>query len=316
MHFASNKEHFITLFDSNFLPMGVSLHRSLMQHMPSFHLWIVCMNELAFEQLNALDLPNVTLLPLAEVETEALLAVKPGRSRGEYCWTLTPFTPQFVFDRDSSVNRVTYVDADVFFMDNPGLLLDELEVSGKDVLITPHAYADEYDQSLTSGIFCVQFMSFSRTEGGREVMHWWQDRCIEWCFSRMEDGKFGDQKYLDDWPDRFSRQVHVLLQVEKTLAPWNVKKFLAVMPNLTPVLYHFHSLRIVSPDRVNLFSGYQVGRGLRIYETYLQTLKEVTALMRAHAMPVPFIARERKPWQFLRNLKQRVLKVSAYSDLA
>ena len=52
-----------------------------------------------------------------------LLAVKPGRTRAEYCWTMTPFACQAVFDRDPSSARATYVDADVFFFDDPRVLL-------------------------------------------------------------------------------------------------------------------------------------------------------------------------------------------------
>jgi hypothetical protein len=70
------------------------------------------------------------------------------------------------------------------------------------VLITDHGYAPEYDQSATSGQYCVQFMTFER-DGGEPVRRWWEERCIEWCYARFEDGKFGDQKYLDDWPYRF-----------------------------------------------------------------------------------------------------------------
>jgi hypothetical protein len=308
-------EHFVTLFDSNYLPMGLCLHRSLMQQAQPFHLWIVCMDDLAAEQLHALKLPNVSVLPLADVETPALLAVKPTRSRGEYCWTLTPFTPQFVFERDASVERVTYLDADVFLFASPQILLQELEQSGKDVLITPHAYAPEYDRSATSGIFCVQFMTFLRNAGGLEVSRWWQDRCIEWCYARYEDGKFGDQKYLDDWPQRFPSQVHVLTQVEKTLAPWNVKRILNAVPQLTPVLYHFHSLKIVAPDKIHLFGGYRIGSGRWIYDRYMTTMKSVLQMLKENQIDVPYMTPLRQRWHRLRAFKKFILHSSTYQKL-
>jgi hypothetical protein len=305
-------EQFVTLFDSNYLPMGVCLHQSLMQHAQAFHLWIVCMDDLAVTQLRELDLPHVTVLPIQECETPALLKVKAGRTRGEYCWTLTPFTPQFVFDRNPSVERVTYLDADLFFFDSPHVLLKEFEESGKDVLITPHAYAPNYDQSAISGKYCVQFMTFLRTAGGIEVMRWWQERCIEWCFARSEDGKFGDQKYLDDWPTRFPDWVHVLSRGEKTLAPWNVKFFMRtdIKKDVSqkPVFYHFHSLRLVSVNKILLYSGYKVGRGGWIYDQYLQILKRVLALMQTHCMAIPARPISRPGLHKLRTLKYFVLK--------
>jgi len=86
-------EHFVTLFDSKFLPLGMALHDSLMTHAQPFHLWILCMDEMVEKQLKQISLSHVTLIPLKEIETQELLAVKPGRTQGEYCWTLTPFTP-------------------------------------------------------------------------------------------------------------------------------------------------------------------------------------------------------------------------------
>ena len=105
------------------------------------------------------------------------------------------------------------------------ILLKELDESGKHVLITEHAYAPEYDRAHDSGRFCVQFLTFDRSDSAREVMRWWQDRCVEWCFARYENGKFGDQVYLDQWPTLFGDRVHIVRQVEKTLAPWNVLYF-------------------------------------------------------------------------------------------
>ncbi len=233
-------EHYVTLFDSLFLPQGLALHMSMERHAGDYTLWILCMDDEVHDALTKLELPNVRLLQLSKLETPELLAVKPSRSKGEYCWTLTPFTPRFVFEADTAVSRVTYLDADMWFRKNPTQIFHEFDASGKKVLITDHAYAPEHDQSATSGQYCVQFMTFTRHRG-EIVRKWWEDRCIEWCFSRHENGKFGDQKYLDDWPTRFSDSVHVLTNKELMLAPWNATRF----PYGNSVVWHFHALRIL-----------------------------------------------------------------------
>ena len=232
-------EHYVTLFDSLFLPQGLALHTSLERHCQPYRLWILCIDNDTFDVLGKLALPNVRLLPLEKLETDELRRVKSSRTRGEYCWTLTPFAPRFVFEADSSVQRVTYLDADVWFRKIPVPIFKEFEDSGKHVLITEHGYAPEYDQSATSGTYCVQFVTFTRT-GGARVRHWWEARCIEWCYARFEDNKFGDQKYLDDWPERFPDDVHVLQDERLMLAPWNAARFTHDMA----VLYHFQGLRL------------------------------------------------------------------------
>jgi len=186
-------ENYVTLFDNLFLPQGLALHMSMVRHIRLFTLWILCVDDETFEVLNNLKLSNVKLLQLSKLETLELLKIKPTRSKGEYCWTLTPFAPRFVFEADPNVKRVTYLDADLCFRKNPKLIFEEFTESGKQVLITDHGYSPEYDQSGTSGQFCVQFMIFNR-EGGENVRIWWEERCIEWCYARYEEGKFGDQK--------------------------------------------------------------------------------------------------------------------------
>lgn len=267
-------EHFVTLFDSLFLPQGLALHRSMQRHIRDYCLWVLCMDDETHQALNKLNLPNVRLLELSKLETEALLAVKPNRTKGEYCWTLTPFTPRFVFDADFTVERVTYLDADLWFRKNPAPIFAEFDASKKQVLITDHAYSPEYDQSATSGQYCVQFMTFTRT-GGELVRQWWEQKCVEWCFARFEEGKFGDQKYLDDWTDRFPQQVHVLQNKELLLAPWNATRF----PYGNSVAWHFHSLRISINAKRSMyaeFGPYVLPKCTRInvYQNYLADLRK------------------------------------------
>jgi len=267
-------ENYITLFDRGFLPQGLALHASMRRHAGEFMLWVLCMDDEVKITLDALGYATIRTLRLEDVETPELLKIKGGRSRAEYCWTLTPFTPKIVFDRDPSVQRVTYVDADMFLLKSPAPIFDEFSDSGKAVQITDHAYDAEFDSSATTGQYCVQFMTFAR-QASNPVTQWWQDRCIEWCFNRVEDGKFGDQKYLDDWPLRFPKTVHVLSQIDVLLAPWNAKRF----PYSRAIAWHFHGLRILRNNRVLLHRGYPVPDIVdkMIYAPYMQELKNVLA---------------------------------------
>lgn len=285
---ADSVEHYVTLFDSTFLPFGLCLHESLRKHAGPFHLWVVCVDQAVFEQLTRIALPDVTLIGLPEVETQGLLQVKPGRTRGEYCWTLTPFTPQFVFDRDPAVSRVTYVDSDLYFFESPVAIFEEFVNSGKHVLITEHAYDPAYDYTQDSGRFCVQFMTFRRTPQAAAVMEYWQAQCLEWCYDRVEPGRFGDQKYLDEWPQRHADSVHVLSMVDKTVAPWNARLFYRRDGSLWPAFFHFHGFRLLGRHHALLFSHFDVGNGAKpFYEQYVAGMRRALGKMREMGVPVP-----------------------------
>lgn len=238
-------EIFVTLLDSLFLPQGLALNTSLARHSKAYSLWILCVDDESYNSLKKLALANVTPLKLSDLEDETLLALRANRSRAEYCWTLTPLSIAFVFNALPDAARVTYVDADTWLLQNPKYIFDQFELSGKNVMITEHGYAPSYDQSKFSGKYCVQFMVFTRK--GEVVRKWWEDRCIEWCFARHEDGKFGDQKYLDDWTSRFSEHVYVFPNNSAFQAPWNALRF----PYSEAFLWHFHGCRLtVKDDRV------------------------------------------------------------------
>ena len=122
-------------------------------------------------------------------------------------------------------------------------------------------------------------------------MRWWKERCIEWCFDRSEDGKFGDQKYLDAWPELFGNEVTIVQQTEKTLAPWNVNYMEnKLQGKLSPVFYHFHGIRITGPDRVQLYRFYKIGKqGLRLYDHYFAALQKSFAILKNADIPVPYM---------------------------
>ena len=81
--------YFCTLFDANYLSRGIATYQSLAKTGEQFHLYVVAFDDDAFEVLQQLNYTNLTAISLADFEDEALLAVKPSRTRAEYCWTST-----------------------------------------------------------------------------------------------------------------------------------------------------------------------------------------------------------------------------------
>lgn len=310
-------EHFVTLFDSRFLLLGLTLNASLQKVAPNAHLWVICIDELVEQQINRLALNHVSTIPLRSIETDELRAVKSGRTLGEYCWTLTPFAPQSVFSLAPDADRVTYLDSDLFFFSSPEIFFREFESSRKHVLITEHAYAPEFDRTAQSGRFCVQFMTFRRTQESLAVMKWWQERCIEWCFDRNEDGKFGDQKYLDQWPTLFRNEIHILSQVDKTLAPWNVDHFLSKSPTkLTPVFYHFQSFRIVSNKLARLYVGITISRNAyRFYELYLIAIGQQIEFLGRNKITLMVMPEPKRRFNALRKCYMYLFDKTRYVSL-
>ncbi len=262
--------NFCTLFNINYLAKGVALYQSLLKTCPQFHLYIFAFDDLSHKILTEQNLDHATIISLAEFEDEGLLAVKKTRSVAEYCWTCTPFTVKYCIEK-YNLDHCTYVDADVYFHKNPSVLIDSM---GNDsVLITPHNYFREYDQSAVSGIYCVQFVTFKNDENGRRVLDWWADACLKWCYARYEDGKMGDQKYLDCWPYVFDG-VYICKDTRACAAPWNAINYNTAEIVNDIVFYHFHDLQRIS-DGTWFTGSYKLPKVVidKIYNPYIELLE-------------------------------------------
>jgi hypothetical protein len=299
----SGHREFCTLFDSNYLFKALAMYDSLERHCPSFRLTAFCFDEEAERMLALLDLPHLSTVSLKELETFdlELLATKDDRTPLEYCCTATPTLPLFMFANRPDLDEITYLDADLYFFADPAPLFTEL--GGDSVLIIPHRFPKHLRHHEVNGFFNVQFLTFRRDENGLTCLQWWHDRCIEWCYFRLEETRFADQKYLDQWPHRFDG-VHILRHKGGGLAPWNVSGYDvrvvgdAVMVDDDPlVFFHFHKVRVRTDGRYDWRApGYPASRrvGELVYEPYLAALDDakrrvwaIDPLFSAGLVPAP-----------------------------
>ena len=241
---------FCTYFDKNYLYKGLTMCRSLEKHLPESRLWILCFDDTAYDVMAKLDLQNIKLIHYADFEDDDLLKAKSNRSLVEYYWTCTPALPLYLLKKFPEMQHITYLDADLYFFHDPSSAFQEFGENS--IFLTEHRYARNISRNIDrNGRYNVQFMIFRNNITGKEALEWWKQRCIEWCYIRREDGKLGDQKYLDDWTERFP-DVCVSINKGIGLAPWNIGRYGITIRNGKLyvdedmlIFYHFQNFNIL-----------------------------------------------------------------------
>lgn len=297
--------HFCTYFDRNYLVRAMALYDSLKRHAGPFTLWALCFDDFSFDVLTRLGLPDFLPVALADFERgdDALLAAKSARSRVEYYFTCSPSWPLYLLDRHPEIEVLTYLDADLYFFSSPDSAFAEL--GDGSVLIVGHRFAPRLQSLEVHGVYNVGLLAFRNDAAARECLRWWRDRCLEWCGLQPEDGKFADQKYLDDWPRRFPG-TRVLQHKGAGLAPWNGANYdirraggRVTVDGEPLVFYHYHGIKFFGPQffgprflQARFYDPVLLGRGygdmpraaLRLlYPPYVQALRRAARRLQAAA---------------------------------
>lgn len=283
---------YCTYFDSRYLARGLALYESLDAQERAFTLWVLALDDPTSAILEKLALPHLRTIALRELEetNRELLETKSSRTLVEYYFTLTPFLPLEVMRRDSEVDMVTYVDADIYFFASPNPIY--AEVGSAAVGITEHRFSAGQEDRIRFGRFNVGWLMFRNDAEGRRCLHDWRARCLEWCFDRLEGERYADQKYLDRWPEHFDR-VAIIHHPGANVAPWNVAGRTVTCISGTPeidgqrlVFFHFHQLRRWTSFLWQLgLQSYGVPRNRAlvecVYRPYVRALKRWEARLQA-----------------------------------
>lgn len=287
---------YCTYFDSGYLSRGLALIESLRSHGDESPVWVLALDDSTRTYLDAANIPNVFTLTIADIEAAEpeLLPLKSSRSRMEYYFTSTPLLMRWVLDRhdDPGETIVIYLDSDLYFFDDPGLVLGALGTGS--VGIIEHRYPARLEKRLAKyGRFNVGWVGIRGDENGRACLDWWATSTLEWCFDIPDGSRYADQGYLDSFPSRFGGVV-ILRPAGFNLAPWNTGRhlltltptFRVVVDGTSPlVFFHFHGLRRVGSWYVTsqLIYGARFGRVLRnaVYAPYLERLEAATVHVEA-----------------------------------
>jgi hypothetical protein len=273
---------YCTYFDRGYLAQGLALWRSLAHADPAAELWVLALDADAATVMRAQNDPRLHTLELTEllaVDPE-LAVVRQSRGRSEFIFTLTPCLTRHLLRSLSEGETLAYLDADLFFFGSPDPIWKGLGTGS--ILVVGHRYPAWHDDSALYGRFNVGVLVFRNDAAGRECLDWWRLRCLESCALTTDGVHYGDQKYLDEWPTRFSGVVE-LQHAGVNVAPWNWSRHRwdVLGPRITVdgaplVVFHFAQFRKISArwfDSGQLEYGIMPGRiRSRVYGEYWTAL--------------------------------------------
>ncbi len=256
---------------------------------------VLALSERCEKILHRLCLPNLVVIPLREVEinTPELLSAKANRSKVEYFFTLTPWLIKIALSKFPQAKRVTYLDSDLYFFSSPSPLWQEAEKAP--MIFVEHRFSPGYRDKIRFGKFNVSWNTFSKNALSQQALQWWCDRCLEWCYDRIEGEKFADQGYLTILERRFGG-VHTLKYPGINIAEYNVENLelgfehsIPIANKLPIIFWHMHCLlEKQNGDYVPILREDLIQHPVInwAYSKYVQRLNQITTKLESLNIPI------------------------------
>lgn len=199
------------------------LWRSIQRYDPHGVLWVLCLDGRSEATLRSLADASLRLIALENLERSIpdLVDAKSTRSRAEYYFTLTPAITRWILQSNTSIERLTYVDADMMLFGSLDPIWEEMDRRRASVLVTEHRFSSCLRHYLRHGRFNVGILSFRADLVGMRCVARWERQCREWCYDRIDGTKYADQGYLTSWPDDLGASLYICEHPGVNLAPWN-----------------------------------------------------------------------------------------------
>ena len=276
-----NVKNICTMATTKYLFQGLALYNSLKKHNSNFHLWVLCIDESAYNLLEEMNLEHVTLISLANIKNEKLAKVEKQRQTHEFCWTLKAPFITYLMKNNLNLNQVLYIDADIFFFKGFEKIYEEW--GDNSVLITKLWLGPIWAKKV--GKYSAGLIGFKRDYHGMKCLAWWRRKCLNWCYDKLEKNRWGDQMYLDLWPEIFPK-VKVSGNLGVNVGPWNIRTGNIVheenneiyFNDFQLICYHFSGFEVLNEDEFELCNRKKLPRKTqRIYADYV---KEISAVLK------------------------------------
>lgn len=278
--------HLSTIFDSNYLIKAITLYKSALEYVPDCQFSFLCLDDESKKILDELKLPNLQTNIISDLKNIELEKVRQSRTRGEFAFTAkSNYLAYLIKTTEYSFGDIIiWADADILFYSSAKQLINEV-LRGHSIIRTSHKFkTDKEYLNEKVGKYNAGMIFFKIDENSKQCIQEWSKQCIDWCFHRLEDGKLGDQMYLNDWHNKY-KGVYDLPHKGVNTGTWNINNYKVTnvanrfyLDNEILICYHFHGIKTsLHRNRIKIYpiSIYHKD----IYNVYTKALYQALKLV-------------------------------------
>jgi hypothetical protein len=270
---------FCTYFDGRYAPRALLMLRSLCDVLEDAEVWALGLDEraLALAPYAPRAVRFTALIELLSANAELAAAhAAQGPERG-WLMTIKPAWLAFVLERTPVGEGVTYVDADMMFLESPAAALDEgAEAS---IVLSPQRFTIGPAPEVFWGRYNAGWLGLRHDATALAFLEAWQRDCV----GRMSP-RYSNQKFLDH-ASTLHPNVCVLRHPGVNLAHWNVggvtlaeREGRVLVDGRPLIAYHMAGLFPLVFGRCATGVTGRVLRGVladRVYAPYLRRLRSI-----------------------------------------
>ena len=273
---------YCTYFDSNYLPRGIAMIRSLRRQDPASIIYVLCLDDATYSvMLNSNE--NVNLIHISDLVSAdpEFASSRNNRTQIEWYFTATSCLVNYIVQKYPTIHYLYYLDSDLYFYSSIQPLIEECKNTSAQVI--EHRFSAQMQHLIVYGRFNVGWIGFSTTIEGLALIADYRNSCIDWCYEKLEGDRYGDQKYLDQWPQKFPNCI-ISKHRGANVAVWNISERtlsihngIFLIDDCSLIFYHFQGVaRLKSSNYVLKGDPLLLGNYFELlYQPYLKELSSI-----------------------------------------
>jgi hypothetical protein len=213
-----------SMFNKPFLVRTLAMRNSALRLMPGVKFLFMYTDQESGDMIKSLNYPDTHAIAVEDLKDDELMEAGKDKTKSEFAWMAKVAFMKYLFDQPwvKEGDVVAWVDSDILFYSSLKPTIDKM-LGGYSIALMPHYFPKEKEYLNNKiGKYNAGMFIFKVDENSRLAFSDWRKQCIEWCYMRYEEGRLGDQMYLNPWTTKY-KGVYEVPTKGVDIGPWRVK---------------------------------------------------------------------------------------------